>query len=126
MFVYYNPNPCGKAVGDCVIRAVSAIENISWEQVYVSICAYGFAHCDMPSSNHVWMSYLKSRGYVQKLLPKDCPNCYTVKDFCIEHPWGSFLLSTGSHAVTVIDGDYYDAWDSGDEVVDRYFVKEEW
>ena len=25
MYRYYNPNPCGKAVGDCVIRAVSTV-----------------------------------------------------------------------------------------------------
>lgn len=54
MYRFYNPNPCGKAVGDCVIRAVSKVENISWEQAYISMCVFGYVHCDMPSSNAVW------------------------------------------------------------------------
>ena len=124
MYRYYNPNPCGKAVGDCVIRAVSKIENISWEQAYISMCVFGYIHCDMPSSNAVWAAYLKSRGYRQYAVPNNCPVCYTVKDFCREHPQGSFILGTGTHAIAVINGDYYDAWDSGDEVIDRYFTRE--
>jgi hypothetical protein len=33
-------------------------------------------------------------------------------------------VGTGTHVVAVIDGDYYDAWDSGNEVIDRYFTRE--
>ena len=124
MYRYYNPNPCGKAVGDCVIRAVSKLENLTWEQAFISICVFAYVQCDMPSSNAVWAAYLKSRGYRQYAVPNNCPVCYTVKDFCREHPQGSFILGTGTHAIAVIDGDYYDAWDSGDEVIDRYFTRE--
>ena len=124
MYRCYNPNPCGKAVGDCVIRAVSKVENMSWEQAYISVCVFGYVYCDMPSSNAVWSAYLKSRGYMQHAVPDNCPLCYTVKDFCREHDRGSFLLGTGTHVVAVVDGDYYDAWDSGNEVIDRYFTRE--
>lgn len=124
MYRCYNPNPCGKAVGDCVIRAVSKVENMSWEQAYISVCVFGYVYCDMPSSNAVWSAYLKSRGYTQHAVPDNCPLCYTVKDFCREHDRGSFLLGTGTHVVAVVDGDYYDAWDSGNEVIDRYFTRE--
>ena len=124
MYRCYNPNPCGKAVGDCVIRAVSKVENMSWEQAYISVCVFGYVYCDMPSSNAVWSAYLKSRGYTQHAVPDNCPLCYMVKDFCREHDRGSFLLGTGAHVVAVVDGDYYDAWDSGNEVIDRYFTRE--
>ena len=124
MYIFYNPNPCGKAVGDCVIRAVSKIENLTWEQTFISICVFAYVHCDMPSSNAVWSAYLKSRGYRQYSLPTNCPDCYTVRDFCYDNPKGSFLVGTGTHVVAVVDGDYYDAWDSGNEVIDRYFTRE--
>jgi hypothetical protein len=78
----------------------------------------------MPSSNAVWAAYLRSRGYRQYSLPRNCPDCYTVKEFCYDNPKGSFLVGTGTHVVAVIDGDYYDAWDSGNEVIDRYFTRE--
>ena len=126
MFVYYNPNPCRKIVGDCVIRAVSAAENVSWDEAYISLCVFGYIYCNWGNGTEAWSGFLKYRRYKQYALPNRCPICYTVKDFCREYPHGIFILGAGSHAVAVIDGDYYDAWDSGDEVVDRYFVKEEW
>ncbi len=71
---------------------------------------------DMPSSNQVWSSYLKSRGYRRDIIPNECPDCYTVKNFCKDNPSGVFILGTGQHVITVVDGNYVDDWDSGDEV----------
>ena len=73
--------------------------------------------------NSVWASFLSSMGFKHNLLPDTCPMCYTVEDFCSEHPTGTYLLGTGTHVVAVKDGDYYDAWDSGDEVVTYYFAQ---
>ena len=58
------------------------------------------------------------------MLPDQCPICYTVEKFCWEHPRGLFLLATGSHVVAVENGDYYDAWDSGNEVPIYYWEYE--
>lgn len=69
----------------------------------------------MPSVNRVWGTYLWSIGFVPYPLPTVCPDCYTVKDFCRENPVGTFILSTNSHVIAIIDGDYYDEWDSGEE-----------
>lgn len=71
---------------------------------------------NMPSVNKVWGALLTSIGFRQYALPNTCPDCYTIRDFCIDNPDGIFILATGSHVVAVIDGDYYDAWDSGDEL----------
>lgn len=79
---------------------------------------------DMPSSNSVWGSYLKENGFKRYIIPNECPNCYTIKDFCSDYPIGLYILATGSHVVTVIDGDYYDSWDSGKEIPIYFFKKE--
>ena len=115
-YIYFNPNPLGKRVGDCVIRAIGKLTGQDWETVYRDIADAGFELCDMPSSNAVWAAYLKRLGYRRFVIPDTCPNCYTVRDFCFDNPQGKFLLAAGSHVVTVVNGDYYDAWDSGDEV----------
>lgn len=120
-YIYFNPNPMGKRVGDCVIRAISKLTGRNWESTYLGIMTAGFELCDMPSSNNVWAAYLKRLGYRRNVIPDTCPNCYTVRDFCLDNPRGIFLLATGSHVVTVVDGDYYDAWDSGDEVPIYYW-----
>lgn len=124
MFVEWNPNPDRNRVGDCVIRAISTAFGYSWDQVYMELSIQGFILKDMPSSNHVWASYLLSKGYTEKPIQSSCPDCYTVSDFCRENPEGTYILGTGSHVVTVINGDWYDTWDSGDEVPVFYFRKE--
>ncbi len=125
MFVYYNPNPQNKLVGDCVIRAICKLTDRDWEDVYLDIALQGFMMHDMPTANHVWGTYLKENHFVQSLLPNTCPDCYTVKDFCVDFPKGTYLLAIGNHVVAVQDGNYYDAWDSGDELPIFYWQKEE-
>lgn len=124
-FVFYNPNPSEKFVGDCVIRGISKVEKQSWEDVYIGVSVYGLFMCDMPSSNAVWGAYLKSKGYVRHTIPDTCPDCYSVSDFARDHKKGAYLLATGAHVVAVCNGDYYDAWDSGREIPIYYWVKED-
>lgn len=124
MFVPFNPNPKLRQTGDCVVRAVSKITGMDWNKTYIKITETGYELKAMPSENFVWEKFLKAEGYKKRLLPDTCPDCYTVAKFCEEHQKGTFLLATGSHVVAVVDGNYYDTWDSGDEVPMYYFVKE--
>lgn len=115
-FVYCNPNPDRLLVGDCVIRAISILKDQSWLETYDDVTCLGREMYDMPSSNAVWNSYLIKSGFTRSSLPNTCPECYKVSDFCWDHPVGLYLLATGTHVIAVIDGDYYDTWDSGDEI----------
>lgn len=123
MFKYTNPNPCKEIVGDCVVRALSILLEQSWDETYDDLHFQGKMMCDMPSSNEVWSEYLYNRGFTRRIIPDTCPTCYTIDRFCRDNPRGEFLLATGSHVVTVIDGDYYDTWDSGQEVPIYYFKR---
>ena len=121
---YFNPNPDGKKVGDCVIRAIGFLTGQDWTETYLGITLQGLEMFDMPSSNAVWAEYLKRRGYRRYIIPDSCPNCYTVGEFCRDNPQGTFLLATGNHVVAVKDGDYFDAWDSGNETPIYFWRKE--
>lgn len=124
-FVYFNPNPYGKSVGDCVIRALTRVDGSGdWTSTYLKVCAVGALVGDMPSSNKVWGDYLLMIGFKRYFLPDTCPDCYTIRDFCADHPIGKYVVSTGSHVVAVVDGDYYDTSDTGSEVPIAYFEKE--
>lgn len=116
MYVHANPNPNGAYVEDCVIRAIAIATRRSWNEVAISLFIQAFIMKNMPSVNKVWGTYLRSIGFAQYPLPNTCPDCYTVRDFCEDNPSGVYILATGSHVIAVINGDYYDAWDSGDEL----------
>lgn len=108
-----NPNPCGLYVGDCVIRALSIALDKPWDRVYLDLCMLGFCECDMPSANRVWGKYLEEHGYSCRTLPMI--DNVTIRQYAEQHPEGKYILATGAHVVTVINGEYCDAWDSGNE-----------
>lgn len=122
-YIPYNVNPVQRRVEDCTVRAIAMVEDRSWLQVYYGICATGAALFSMPMSNEVWGEYLYRIGYDKFGIPNTCPRCYTVRDFCHDHPYGRYILGTGSHVIAVINGDWFDTWNSGDEVPLFYFRK---
>ena len=124
-FVEINPNPKGKNVGDCTVRAICLATEQGWEKVYLDLCIQGYTMTDMPSSNDVWGKYLIDKGWEYRRLQDTCPFCYTVKDFCDDHNKGTYIVGTGTHVVCVKDGDYFDAWDSGDKTVLFYFERKQ-
>ena len=125
MFVKYNSNPKEARVGDCVVRAISTALELDWGKVYIDLANLGLKMGDMPSSNHVWGTYLHNKGFDARLLANFCPDCYTVREFAESHPHGTYVLGTGTHAVAVVDGCYIDSWDSGSEVPIYYFARRE-
>lgn len=122
-YIYYNPNPLGLSVGDCTIRAISRALNLSWTDTYMGLVNQGYQMYDMPSANRVWGQYLKDNGFKKFQLPDFCPECYTIRDFCYDYPIGTYIVGTGEHVVCVRNGDYYDSWDSGNEIPIYYFKR---
>lgn len=125
MYVYFNPNPNGNTrASDCVVRAISKLENLNWEETYFALMLKGYEMADMPNVNHVWGQYLYERGYKQYTIPNTCPRCYTVYDFVKDFPKGAYLAATGTHVIAVVDGDWYDTGDTGNEVITYFWTKE--
>lgn len=123
MYIYYNPNPKGKQVGDCVIRALSKALKKTWDKTFLELILYGYSLCDMPAANYVWGTLLTDKGYKRQLIDDYNLPSYTVKDFCEDHQKGEYILSLSNHVVAVIDGNYYDSWDSGNETPLYYWEK---
>ena len=115
MWIETQINPLGKRVGDCAIRAVAIATGMTWDEAYIVLSDYGMLYKNLPNANEVWGAYLKDRGFTRHILPDTCPDCYTVADFCRDHPKGIFVVGTGTHVVTCIDGNAYDAWNSLEE-----------
>lgn len=124
-FIHYNPNPLNNRTGDCVIRALTKFLSIDWDTVYLDLFAIAFKKKDMMDKNSIWGDYLKSLGYERKFIPNACPMCYSIADFCDDHPIGKYIVATDSHVVAVVDGNYYDTWDSGDKIPMFYWEEGE-
>jgi hypothetical protein len=119
-WVYYNPSPAGRNVGDCAVRAVAKALDVDWETAFAMITANAFQMSDMPSSNAAWGSVLRQHGFMRSSLPPTCPDCYTAEDFAKDHPRGIYVLGFGNHTATVKNGRLFDSYDSS-QMVPQYF-----
>lgn len=120
---YLNLNPDGLDTQDCTIRAISLFLDISWDDAYWGVVTEGFLQKKMPSTDAVWGRYLEKNNCYLTRVPSDCPLCYTVKDFAKDFNKGRYLLKVNEHVVTVINGYYYDTWNSGNEIVLYYWKR---
>lgn len=123
IYIYYNANPRGYVVGDCVVRAISKALGKSWEDVYAGLALDGVILCDLPNADRVWNAYLKRQGFRRKSVDAEC-DCYTVAEFAAAHPSGVYVMAIPGHTVCVIDGDWFDTFDSGAEMPVYYWEKE--
>lgn len=125
MWIKFNNNPAGRAVGDCAVRAVAKALDTDWETAYMTIAASGYAMADLPSSDAVWGAVLRKNGFYRQSIPDKCPDCYTAEDFARDNPKGVYVLGFGGHVATVVDGNLYDSWDSSHEIPQFVWFRKE-
>lgn len=125
MWIKYNPNPIANNVQDCAVRAVSVALGISWDDAFDLITHNAKQMGVMPHNNAAWGSVLRQNGFKRAVIPDNCPDCYTVDDFCADHPRGAYVLGFDGHTTAVIDGNVIDTWDSTDEIPVYYWYREE-
>lgn len=124
MYRYYNPNPVGRTtVDDCTVRALAAALDVSWEDAFAMTAMNGYQMGDMQNANSVWGAVLRQNGFYRQNIPNTCPDCYTVEKFARDNPQGTYVIGTGSHVVTIIDGDWFDTYNSKDEVPAYFWAR---
>lgn len=124
MYQHYQPNPRGVQTDDCVIRALTKALDVDWDTASVYAIVQQIRDSDLYVKNYVWGNLLLRNGFTKHHIPDTCPDCFTVEDFAKEHPQGLYILGTGEHAVAVVDGDWYDTFNSGAMIPIVYYEKE--
>lgn len=124
-FKYYQPNPTGQRTRDCVIRAISAALDMSWDDAFDIIAERAKQMGTTMDENAVYGSILRQCGFYRAVPPNNCPDCFTARDFCLSHPHGVYVLGFTGHVATVIDGQVWDSFDSTDEIVNYYWGLQE-
>ena len=126
MWKRFQNNPKNLNVGDCVIRAISASTGMDWYTIHKALCDLSAEMADWPNADRVWWAFMEQIGFAKKRLVDRCPDCYTVKQFCADNPQLTGILATGTHVIAVGEGgNYFDTWDSGDEVPIYYWRRED-
>lgn len=115
MYIYYNPNPYANRIDDCTVRALAKVTGASWKRCHEILADTSRDMGLMMDDKSVWGKVLKDKGFQKMVIPDSYPDDYTIKDFAGEYMRGVYIVATNSHVVPVIDGDYYDTFDSGDE-----------
>ena len=121
----YNPNPKDRNIGDCTLRSYCAAFKIDWDK------AFDIAS-KVAKENSTLIQYVADKVLTEEF------NCYvdekynkktvkskdriTVNEFTMTHPYGTYILHVRQHQVTVINGEYWDSWDSGKKKVDTVYL----
>ena len=120
----YNPNPKGKNIGDCTLRAYCAAFNISWEEAFDVASAIAKENgsliqyvADKVLTEHFECT-LDDKYNKKTIKPKER---ITVSEFATTHPYGIYILHMRNHLVTLRNGEYWDSWDSGDKKIDSVY-----
>lgn len=121
----YNPNPKERNIGDCTLRSYCAAFGISWDK------AFDIAS-KVAKENSSMIQYVADKVLVEEFncVVDEKYNKKTVKskdrikvnEFALSHPYGTYILHVPKHQVTVINGEYWDSWDSGDKKIDTVYI----
>lgn len=123
-YVEYNPNPQGKKVGDCVVRAICKATGMDWDIVFMDLCEIAFDEKCMPNEKDAYEKYIIKKGLEWRSIKVTKGSKRpTVKSFAKDHPQGTYIMRVANHLVTVQDGKYYDLWDSGECCVYGYWER---
>lgn len=113
MWIEYNPNPKHKNTGDCAVRAISKAFDVTWDKSKAFLDVYSMELSEVETSDLVWGKILHEHGFKMKAVY----GIYnTLESFCRINNKGIYVVKLPNHVVTVIDGNYYDSWNSGNEV----------
>ena len=78
----------------------------------------------MPNGRECCGAYLKDKGFqYHGISNKKGSTRPTVDSFAKEHKNGKYFLNVANHCVAVVNGIYYDTWDSGSRHLYGYWEK---
>ena len=118
-FQYYQPNKMDlkDQYGDCQIRALSKAFNVSWMDAFemtIPICKKYQTPQLFNLPCKIEQQALAELGFVyQGISNKKGAKRPTIDSFAKDHPEGTYIVNVANHEVAVVDGEYYDTWDSG-------------
>ena len=125
-YQYYQPNKkdLKDKYGDCVIRALTKVLNMEWMEVFEDMIPFCREYQALHNNQIVYTEYLKSKGFKYVgISNKKGSKRPTPKTFAKAHKIGTYFVTVANHVVAIVDGIYYDTWDSGEKSMYGYWEK---
>ena len=128
-FVYYQPNKkdLRDKYGDCTIRALSKALDCTWLEAFdlmIPICRKAQVPNIFSAEAKVRNPLVESLGFKYTgISNRKGTRRPTVDEFAKDHPHGIYICNVANHEVTIVDGRYYDTWDSGECSMYGYFER---
>lgn len=108
MWRYFNANPHGNSVSDCVIRSISVAEGRTWDETYEKLSK-------IAQKERILLDDVKFvEKYLDERYKRACHYSKTVGEFLEEHPHGKYLLTMPGHITVIVDGVLIDTFDCRD------------
>ena len=129
LFVYYQPNAkdIGNEYGDCTIRALTKALGCTWIEAFdltIPICRREHVANLFDAPAKIRKQFLDELGFdYTGVSNKRGTKRPTVWEFAKSHSKGTYICNVAHHEVAVVDGKYFDTWDSGDCSMYGYFER---
>ena len=126
-FKYFQPNAkdLKDKFGDCQIRALAKALDCTWLEAFdkaIAICREEWVSLIFDAPVEVRSRMLDRLGFdYHGISNKKGTKRPTVDSFAKDHPHGRYICGVAHHEVAVVDGEYFDTWDSGDCSMYGYF-----
>ena len=118
-FIYYNRNPDGDLLEDCVTRAISLGTGLEYDGVanLLEITSKRYK-CDK-------LCVCCYHNLLEDILCYECVYCNhneRVKDIAKKHKHNTLIIRIEGHLTCSVKGYVMDTWDCGNRFVDCYWI----
>lgn len=111
MFEFYNANPYGNDISDCVIRSLSVLTNRSWREVYNELT-------DLAGDVGLMFDRVEFvEDYLDDRYDRQCHYSKTIGEFAREYPYGRYAVTMNGHITAIIDGVIIDTFNPSNRVM---------
>jgi hypothetical protein len=123
IFRYYNNNPHSRRTEDCVIRAIAAGTDESWEVTLKKLTKHMIKTGYMLSTPELYGDYLETIGWEHKKQPLYKNNKpMKIKDFVKKFEGIAVIHVGDDHVSFVSDSKLWDIWNCEDEIIGEYWT----
>ena len=118
-YKYYNRNPDGKLLEDCVCRAISTATGLNYNAVNNLLALTASCYLCEKLCVCCYHNLLEDiLGYERYM----CYNGETVEEIANSYPNDKLLIRINAHLTSSVKGTIYDIWDCSDKEVDCYWI----